>query len=345
MKQKVEDYNKKPRLCKNCDNPISYEQMKRSGNTIIFCSISCGCSYRGKHNRDVYNQNPLLCENCNEPILYEKTIGVKNPKFCSKSCAAKVNNRKKKHTEETKRHLKSINLGKKHTPKTIEKLKNRKHTPEEIQKISSAAKERMKDPIRKAVFVKNTHKHLGLFLSPSSRGLANYDTYEPQLRKYEEHIRRAPGDEQVLEVQCHKCKEWIQPRQIDVHNRLLAIGTLGNGECHFYCPGSKCRNSCEVYGKLPIPPRPEEQLANEVPSEVSQVVRKRAEGVCERCKEKLGVHCHHTKPRKCEGPGYEADIDDCLWVCLECHLVCHEKDGCTFGYLAYAEFDRTPSLA
>lgn len=37
----------------------------------------------------IYNFNPKLCEQCEIPLLYSK----KNNKYCSKSCAAKINNK------------------------------------------------------------------------------------------------------------------------------------------------------------------------------------------------------------------------------------------------------------
>jgi hypothetical protein len=176
-----------------------------------------------------------------------------------------------------------------------------------------------------------------------SRGRASFDYYVARLHLYEE-IRRDPDELEAMQVRCynHNCKAWYCPTVEQICNRLQSINNHGMGESHFYC-SDMCKQDCDIYGRMPIPPKDNEGLEDGTPPEVSSIVRKRANGICERCKERPGVHCHHTEPRKCS-PMLEADIDLCLWVCIECHLECHGKDGCTFGYLAYSEFDASSSL-
>lgn len=43
-KQKIEDYNKKPARCTNCNSPLDYEKRKNK-----FCSKSCSASYNNKN--------------------------------------------------------------------------------------------------------------------------------------------------------------------------------------------------------------------------------------------------------------------------------------------------------
>ena len=44
--------------------------------------------------KDAYEANPIPCHNCEEPISYEGyRSAAGDPKFCSKSCAATVNNK------------------------------------------------------------------------------------------------------------------------------------------------------------------------------------------------------------------------------------------------------------
>lgn len=58
---------------------------------------------RSKEKIDTYNQNPNLCKFCNQPILatYGKRLSeIKIKKFCSRSCAAKFNNKGVVHNQQ-----------------------------------------------------------------------------------------------------------------------------------------------------------------------------------------------------------------------------------------------------
>lgn len=268
-----------------------------------------------------YENSRPLCKNCASVISYERWLQAsKTPKFCSKSCSAKFNNKNRA----------PYKVKSKVIPCTKCSM---------LITVDSHASKVICDTCKEKTKPKKKYKNKYF------QGFANYDTYATRLDKYE-FVRRHPEDGNILQVQCYRCKKWITPTISQASSRIYALeGKLGGGECHFYCLDSDCKLKCDIYHKMPYPPRPEEEFANEVSPIVSQVVRQRAEGLCERCKEKSGEHCHHTKPRKCEGPGFEADIDDCIWVCVPCHLECHEKEGCNFGYLAYGEFDKSPSLS
>lgn len=54
-----------------------------------FCDVSCQNKHKLIENETKYNNNPKRCELCNKKIDYKNRIN----KFCSRSCAAKLNNK------------------------------------------------------------------------------------------------------------------------------------------------------------------------------------------------------------------------------------------------------------
>ena len=51
----------------------------------------------------LYEENPKVCEHCHENIPYEKFVSHNHVRFCSQSCSAKVNNKKRgERSPETK---------------------------------------------------------------------------------------------------------------------------------------------------------------------------------------------------------------------------------------------------
>lgn len=52
---------------------------------------SCKKEYEKKLQQ--YNENPALCQCCASPLLFEKYVN--RAKYCSRSCAAKINNKKR----------------------------------------------------------------------------------------------------------------------------------------------------------------------------------------------------------------------------------------------------------
>lgn len=81
--------------CLNCGKILENFQKK-------FCSVHCLNEHKGKVNKTLYNLNPKKCEFCDSPIPFEK----RQNKFCSSSCAAKYNNKKRgPMSEEQKRKI------------------------------------------------------------------------------------------------------------------------------------------------------------------------------------------------------------------------------------------------
>lgn len=91
--ERIEEYNKNPRLCEECSTPISYEK-KRDNK---FCSQSCSAK---KSNRDrILSQKTrtpeknkeYFCAGCSKEMLISKHI----KKFCSLSCQQDYKRNKK----------------------------------------------------------------------------------------------------------------------------------------------------------------------------------------------------------------------------------------------------------
>lgn len=105
--KRIEEYNKNPNKCKNCEEIFPYE--KRHS---IFCNCSCSASYnnkkrtlsiitrqkisktlkarpneRSKHNEIIKK----ICPNCNNE--FETTFYSRKKMFCSRSCASSFYNK------------------------------------------------------------------------------------------------------------------------------------------------------------------------------------------------------------------------------------------------------------
>jgi len=67
----------------------------------------------------------------------------------------------------------------------------------------------------------------------SSTKLSWYDTYASKISWIEE-VRRAPDNENILEVRCKYCGKWFKPLHYQVSHRKSALDRVG-AESYFYC--------------------------------------------------------------------------------------------------------------
>lgn len=84
--------------CNECGNEFEkliceYNRQVNNGRDKFYCTLSCGVKSQQKErilkSITEYDKNPKLCKHCNNPIKFK----YKNENiFCSKSCAAIVNN-------------------------------------------------------------------------------------------------------------------------------------------------------------------------------------------------------------------------------------------------------------
>lgn len=110
-----------------CDDEIIMAiEMLKSGKTYSEIAVKLNRSVKSvkcrlnKENEYYFKYNekpPKFCQNCGIEITSKD-----GKKFCGRSCSTVFNNKKRVHSDETKQKLKEINLGKKASKETIEKI-------------------------------------------------------------------------------------------------------------------------------------------------------------------------------------------------------------------------------
>jgi len=81
--KKKEEYEKSPRTCAFCKNPLEYSKRRNK-----FCSMSCSAKFNnGKRTNGDYIK---LCLQCKNPVYKKDGTGGRaaNKKFCSSACSA-----------------------------------------------------------------------------------------------------------------------------------------------------------------------------------------------------------------------------------------------------------------
>jgi len=89
----------------NEKKPMTTNKCKRCGEPALikFCSLSCGSKYRAVENAErYYKTKPKRCKHCSEVIPYEKR---NTNVYCSRSCAATVNNKTPKRQKKIKEKI------------------------------------------------------------------------------------------------------------------------------------------------------------------------------------------------------------------------------------------------
>tara|TARA_R110000744_G_scaffold113641_4_gene212782 strand:+ start:3808 stop:4452 length:645 start_codon:yes stop_codon:yes gene_type:complete len=89
--KKEKEYNNKPKLCLECDNPIPWKTINNTNKKAKYCRQSCSASHqnklRGLRNKSKYENNPKMCKHCDISITFETYKGANNkPVFCSNEC-------------------------------------------------------------------------------------------------------------------------------------------------------------------------------------------------------------------------------------------------------------------
>lgn len=158
-----------------------------------------------------------------------------------------------------------------------------------------------------------------------------YDTYAHQI-EYAEHVRRSKDNVNILEVKCGKCKKWYIPELRNVKHRIESLNGKTNGENRFYC-SKKCKQQCSIFWKRNYQighPKSEENRPYQ--QEWSKMVCKRENYTCEICGE-YGNIAHHEIPVKIQ-PLFQADVDNGICLCENCHIIHGHKDECSASNLA-----------
>lgn len=175
----------------------------------------------------------------------------------------------------------------------------------------------------------------------SIREFAKFDAFDHQI-SYAEDTRRDPDNPDLLYVRCynHKCTKWYNPTVLQVRNRVIALEGQGRSistTCNFYC-SQGCKDDCPVFGvKIRKP------ISHNVDYQRIQATVRRFKinmngepsycEICNRTIDSSGLILHHKYPVVIYRM-FEADLDNLIWVCDECHKKAHQKDGCTYHELS-----------
>lgn len=153
-----------------------------------------------------------------------------------------------------------------------------------------------------------------------------YDDYAEKLSPFEE-IRRNPENQNLLQVKCTYCGQWINPKRHNIFSRLAYFEGRNNLENRFYCEGDGCKRQCPIYGQELYPKGFSQNTSREVQPELRKRVLERDEWTCQKCGSKENLHCHHMEGIL-QNPIESADEDLCITLCSKCHNEAHAEKGC-----------------
>jgi len=278
-----------------------------------------------------------ICKCCGDEFL-----GTKSSVYCGYGCSSKDqwdDPLNAFNSKETKQKISS----------SVKKLWNdisyKQNTTEKIKRLWSSPNsiyntDEYRDKIKKSrIGNKN-----GSWKGGYDNNVSLYDTYAPQI-EWCEDVRRNKNNPNILEVRCFKCDKWFIPTRTNVRNRLQTLKDQMLGECRFYC-SYECKNSCSIFGKSPEQIEREDavragrlqwlELQREVQQELRSMVLERDDYECVKCGSNSSLQCHHIMPVSIE-PLLSADMDNCITLCYDCHIVVHQKDGCRYNQLYIEE--------
>lgn len=165
--------------------------------------------------------------------------------------------------------------------------------------------------------------------------------FDHLLPYYKDRISR--DNDGYIEVKCeyNGCRKWFKPTRMQLKERWRAIcGKCSIGsENNIYC-SDECKSKCDKYGH-PWRFKDEDDIDkdgnNRVPYEWARRVKERDNRTCQECgkteKDGIELHAHHMIPRgTCTM--LEADVDNGITLCRECHHEKHCIEGCGYNYLA-----------
>jgi len=171
---------------------------------------------------------------------------------------------------------------------------------------------------------------------------AKFDTFASKIEMYHE-VRRDPDNQDSLQVKCKLCNAWFNPTVIDVNNRICAInGVVGSTgtENHLYC-SEECKSSCSLYkthtSEIMTQDRiqaghfnPEDHRRMQSTLRTFIISQFGTPDHCDKCGDSKDVSeliLHHKEPVSIVHI-FEADRNNLMWECLECHTASHNIEGC-----------------
>jgi len=176
--------------------------------------------------------------------------------------------------------------------------------------------------------------------------IGKYNTYASQI-DFVEKVRRDPKNLELIQVQCKLCKKWFNPTNQELRARIGAINgkySIGT-EYHLYC-SQECKDSCPLYNVNVSQLITQQRLKNNnlvkedfkrIQQELrSYFLKLRNPNRCELCEEEFNqkdLILHHIVPVAIEHM-FEADEDNVIFICKDCHSKTHQIDGCQNNQLS-----------
>ena len=249
------------------------------------------------------------CLTCGEPFL-----GRKEGLYCSYSCAKKGF----KHSDETKRKLREINLGRKDS----DEIRNKKGRPG-ISHYNWKGGVTEKDIVLYDTFADR--------ISFCESVRRNKNIGKSSIQK--QFIKQKWGNLDILEIKCTYCGNWFIPTRLQVTNRIRSLDGQITGEGRFYC-SDDCKQECPIYQQKLWPKGFKPATSREVQPELRQMCFKRDDYICQKCGKSqdeldVGLQCHHIEGIRWE-PLESADLDKVITFCKICHIEVHKQPDC--GY-------------
>ena len=254
-----------------------------------------------------------VCITCNEDYLSMR----KDDMFCSPVCRS--NHPDHLAILKSRSGVLSPRYGQQHSIESKRKMhESLKGRPAHNKGIP--CKEETKEKIRLAHF----------------NGGHEYVLYEDYKEKFIgiEEIQCDPGGV-ALQVKCTYCDRWFTPNTYSVRHRLAYILRGLGTEHRFYCTDG-CKKSCPIFRQRVWPSGYKVSSSREVQPSLRKMVLKRDGYECTKCHRTEELHCHHIDP-VIQNPIESADVDNCITLCKNCHILIHKQPGCGYNDLKCKE--------
>lgn len=160
-----------------------------------------------------------------------------------------------------------------------------------------------------------------------------YETYAPQLEKYQPVHKIEQDGIELLGVECAFCKKIFVPKLTHVQNRINSINGKSLGEHNLYCT-EECKVACPIYKQV-LWPKDYKSYENTRSNQKdwAVMVKERDNYTCRNCGTTEGqMIAHHVDP-VINNPVESADIDNGKTLCEACDKIAHQAPGCSYAEL------------
>jgi len=159
-----------------------------------------------------------------------------------------------------------------------------------------------------------------------SKSSATYNTFAHQI-SYVDKIRRDLENKKLLQIKCTYCKEWFNPTNLAISNRIRALEGKGTGEQKLYC-SDECKKLCSTYHQRKYPKGQKPYVSRDTQAQWADMVKERDGYKCVKCGSTEGLIAHHKEGIRWN-PLESADIDIGVTLCEECNKKAHSIEGCS----------------